>query len=157
MVVKPPYLMYYDGAFVFDAPGVDNGKNNYAACRNKGKLKYMMRRDKNIATSIQRDGLRQPAWVEVTADGTRLHPGQSRCRALRMLGMTTIPAIIVAHSGGVYTGDGDPIEADYAVLLFSDDLRLYVDADGTMRHRCVKAYFEGEPVDPNVRVKGQIK
>ncbi len=139
------YELYYDPAFEFDAPGVDTDPNPVSNDAGViAKLAYMRRRIPKIAKSIERQGLINPLYVEIRPEGTKVHPGQTRCRALRRLGMTTAPALIVDLVGNY---EGQSISPCEAMRLFTDDMKLTISEDGRLRMSTISPLFEGETQD----------
>ncbi len=102
--------IYYDPEFKFDGPRVYS--NHLRAERpthpRYAEIKQLVER---LVDSIQKYGIRNPVIVtiipqhEPEAPRILLHPGQCRCRALRILGRDTVPAIIL-DKAGTYNGPG---------------------------------------------------
>ena len=119
---------YYDPAYVFDAHGV---YSNHKRAEYSTHPTYTERQKilDEMTKSIVKDGIKNPVLVTIIpqhppqAPTTRLHPGQSRCRALRRLGLTTVPALI-RDKAGTYKGAGKPITLSEAKALFSGDTKL---------------------------------
>jgi ParB family chromosome partitioning protein len=58
-----------------------------------------------LAASIRENGVIQPVVVEQAGDFYLLHDGERRCRAARIAGLTSIPAVVVPPLNG--TGSRD--------------------------------------------------
>jgi len=144
------YDLYYDPEYDFDQPGVITDPREVLFV-SESKRAYMRRRIDKIVKSIKRDGIRNPAYVEIRPKGTILHPGQTRCRALRRLGITTMPALIVDLVGD-YDGPGFPISPCKAEHLFVDDLKLTIKEDGHLRLATVHPLFKGEEQDAAMEI-----
>ena len=120
--------LYYDPEFVFDDKRVYS--NHVRAEQNTHPT--FARRQKEIAAlvaSIGEHGVTNPVIVTIRADKyerfTTVHPGQSRCRACRILGIKTIPALIVDWTGE-WSTDLTPIPPCAAKALFTGDIYLHV-------------------------------
>ena len=144
------YDLYYDPEYDFDQPGVITDPREVLFVSER-KHAYMRRRIDKVVKSIQTDGLRNPGYVEIRPKGTILHPGQTRCRALRRLGIKTMPALIVDLVGD-YDGPGFPISPCKAEHLFVDDLKLTIKEDGHLRLSTLYPLFKGEDQDPDMKI-----
>ena len=148
-----PYTIYYDPFFKFDEEDVETDPEAILFVA-EYKRQYMLQRIPKIIESIKKDGIITPAYLELRPKGVGrdiLHPGQTRCRALRLMGRDTIPTLIIDLREG-YEGDCEPIEAEYAMMLFNDDVSLTIKEDGSLRLRNVAAMFRGEVMDPNMSI-----
>ena len=134
------YELYYDPEFEFDAPGIETDTKFVS----HSKKEYMLRRVPKIAKSITAHGMTNPLYVEIRSKGTVVHPGQTRCRALRLLGQTTAPALIVDLEGDY---DGTSISPCEAMKLFKDDLKLTISEDGRLKMSNISPLFDGETQD----------
>jgi len=83
------YKLYYDPEFEYATVTYAHVES----CRRlSGYIDY-------LALSISSKGLRNPVQVHWCSDRPHIHPGKSRVAALKQLGRTTVPAIIVAKGG----------------------------------------------------------
>jgi hypothetical protein len=152
MLIKVPYRLFFDPKFEFDAPNVDTGEFCIDDVSNPTLKGYMTRRQDQIVESIKSHGLTNPAFVVLSQTGYRLHPGQNRCRALRRLGRTTTPALIVDTTNSY---EGSPLTFEKAAGHFTDDLELRITKSGYLRLSTIKGLFAGEIQDPEIRVMTQ--
>ncbi len=150
--VYTPYTLYYDPKFKFDQPGVqtfpgaiDNIPAGY------WKRDYMLAKVEEVKKSYQECGkIYNPAVVTLRTakdpkyPGMRLHPGQTRCRALRELGVDTIPVLIVDTVGDYWQHGGTALPSEAAKALFSDDLSLEFQDHGWLVLTRIKPRFRGE-------------
>ena len=137
------YKLFYDPFFKFDQDWVESdpeGKTFVA----KKKEEYMLRRIPKLIKSIRRNGVITPAYLTISPERAWLHPGQTRCRALRQMGRDTIPMLIVDLVGEY---EGDEIPAEYAMGLFQDDLSLTIRPDGQLRLATAYPMFRDEEQD----------
>ena len=139
------YDLYYDPEFEFDAPGIDTDTK----FKTSTKRGYMERRIPKLVSSIKAVGLTNPLYVEIRPKGTVVHPGQTRCRALRVLGRTTAPALIVDLIGD---HQGQPIPPCEATKLFKDDLKLTISESGRLKMSTISPLFDGETQDRSMTI-----
>ncbi len=145
------YELYFDPAYEFDADGAAKTDPRELDFVSPGKQEYMRRRIDRIAKSIKERGLCNPGYIEIRPAGAILHPGQTRCRALRRLGITTMPCLIVDLVGD-YDGPGEPIAPCEAMKLFTDDLKLTIKDNGHLRLACHYPLFDGEALDKSMTI-----
>ena len=100
---KRQYRLFYDPEFEFDAKGVFTYPERGS---HPGKSRYELIHGhvEKLVQSILSVGVLHPVVVtyyippKYHKNRIVVHPGQSRCKALRILGETTVPAIIVDHT-----------------------------------------------------------
>jgi hypothetical protein len=143
------YTMYYDPKFEFDDPRVDSHPEAIDAVR-VGSMKelYMRQRQGQLQLHLLRDGCRNPLMVRIAGEderfpGWRIHPGQTRCRAMREIGWTHAPAFII-DTVGLYDGPGKEVTFEEARELFSDDLVLEFTETGALKLRVIHGLYKGE-------------
>ncbi len=140
---QKPYKLYYDAEFVFDRPNVMY-KHHSGDPEREARVRL---RVESVKRSVPQDGVRNPVIVYMKPDGRfKLHPGKCRITAVRELGWTTIPALII-DKYDMYFDGGDPISPEEATKLFSDDQYVYFD-QGVFSARLKKHKFQGEPEYP---------
>ena len=138
----PTPKLYYDPLFKFDKRGV---YSNHLRAERDTHPTYSERQVQIAALveSIRKYGVINPVIVTINAQPapeaptTRLHPGQSRCRALRILGIDTVPALIRDRTRSHY--QGQEITLEEARTLFDVELNKHglpiTDKKSPWRHR----------------------
>ena len=124
----PTPKLYYDPLFKFDQQGV---YSNHLRAERDTHPTYAERQLQIAALvkSIRRYGVINPVIVTINAQTppeaptTKLHPGQSRCRALRILGIDTVPALIRDRTRSHYKGQ--EITLEEAQVLFDGPLNKH--------------------------------
>jgi ParB family chromosome partitioning protein len=92
---------------------------------------------KDLAASIKENGVIQPVIIHKVEDGYELIAGERRYRAVKLLGMATIPAIVktvqraealeIAIIENIQREDLNPVEQAKAYKLLMDDFNLTQD------------------------------
>ncbi len=83
------YKLYYDEYFDYSTV---THKHVERCRRLNGYIEY-------LRLSILSEGLHNPVQVHWRTERPHIHPGKSRVAALKLLGRTTVPAIIVTKEG----------------------------------------------------------
>ena len=146
---KEKYKLWYYERFHFDGPDIETnptGRIDHIPAHKADKLAFVTQREKEVLKSVREHGIRNPVLVVVCSNGPmQLHPGQTRCRALRKLGRTTVPALVVDFTGKFNLGvELTPVMAE---ALFIDDMKLTIDEDGFYL-RAIREVFDGEKPYP---------
>lgn len=95
------YTAWYDPEFP-----IDDADSSHAAIDGR-LLAYI----DELTEDIRENGLRNPVQVVVKHTKRTVHPGKCRVAALRRLGWTTVPAIVVNYDLPGYQSDRIPAHA----------------------------------------------
>ena len=112
------YQLYYDPEYDYSAARykhVGPFKNHRT-----GVLTTLGQYVDYLRLNIVSEGLHNPVQVTYQCGSIHLHPGKSRVAALKQLGRSTVPAIIVDYSKD-YRGKAKPLALEDVDILLSDD------------------------------------